>query len=390
MMVVRPASASQIYALPLKHGPCHARPRAVAAERGPLGPNAFQLIRLVLAVCVLYRHSFDLLAADHADLLLDVIPPRTHLGRIALCFFMVVSGFLVTQSWLASAGWRDFLRRRALRVYPAFVVACLVSAFVAAPLGSPDPLEYVERIDPGAFLAGVVLLDKLQIPPSFLDNPYPVQVNGSLWSIRIEAECYLALMVLGLTGVLRRRRLVLGIFGLALVAHAVQPYAPPTVLDRYAHHLQLGTFFLAGAVAYLFWDRLPRSYGWLEGAALLTLLTGVLEVGFVELLPVTGTYLLLMLAFQPRPAALSARLRVDLSYGVYLYAWPVQQLAVQVFGAALNPHTLSLVALAGSAALAALSWTCVERPFLALKRRARDDASALAPRTGAMPGAPCS
>src|SRR5687768_11696483 len=96
-------------------------------DRESFGRNSFQLIRLVLAVAVLYRHSFDLLGAGHADLVLDLIPPRTHLGRIALCFFMVVSGFLVAHSWTQSDGWRDFLWRRALRVYPGFMVAAIFS-----------------------------------------------------------------------------------------------------------------------------------------------------------------------------------------------------------------------------------------------------------------------
>src|SRR4051794_40740119 len=145
------------------------------------GQNSFQLIRLVLAVAVLYRHSFDLLASGHADVVLDLIPPRTHLGRIALCFFMVVSGYLVTRSSLESAGWIDFLRRRVLRVYPAFVVASVISAFVAAPLGAANPAAYVNSLDVGRFLVDVAQLNKLSIPPSFLANPFPGPINGSLW-----------------------------------------------------------------------------------------------------------------------------------------------------------------------------------------------------------------
>src|SRR3954471_11692611 len=91
------------------------RSRQMPPDRASFGRNSFQLIRLVLAVAVLYRHSFDLLAGGHAEVVRDLIPPRTHLGRIALCFFMVVSGFLLTHSWLESSGWLDFLRRRVLR-----------------------------------------------------------------------------------------------------------------------------------------------------------------------------------------------------------------------------------------------------------------------------------
>ena len=126
---------------------------------------------------------------------------------------------------------------------------------------------------------------------------------------------------------------------------------------------------MSGVVAYLYRDRIRRTYGWLEVAALATVATAILEVGFIELLPLTGTYLLLYLAYEPRLLRFQLGRRVDLSYGIYLYAWPVQQLLIQAFGAWLNPYTLSLAALAGSGGLAWLSWTFVERPFLALKRR---------------------
>ena len=338
-------------------------------NREAFARNSFQLIRLVLAIAVLYRHSFDLLAAPHADLVLDLIPPRTHLGRIALCFFMVVSGFLVTHSWFHSAGWRDFLKRRVLRVYPAFLVASVFSAFVAAPLGSRAALDYLESLDLFGFVVTALTLGKLEIPPSFLSNPYPGQVNGSLWSIRIEFECYLGLMALGLLGVLRRRIVVLAIFALMLVAHAVQGYVPSS-FDRYAHHLQLSTFFVAGMVFYLYRRQIPSTYGWLEVAGLVVIGTGILEVGFVELLPVAGTYLLLYLAYEPRLLRFTLGRSLDLSYGIYLYAWPVQQLLIQAFGPALNPWTLSLAALLGSGLLAWLSWTLIERPALAFKRRA--------------------
>ena len=322
-------------------------------DRESFGRNSFQLIRLVLAVAVLYRHGFDLLASGHADVVLDLIPPRTHLGRIALCFFMVVSGFLVAHSWTQSRGWREFLRRRVLRVYPAFFVASALSAFVAVPLGSPDAAAYLASIDVLGFVVGALQLDKLSVPPSFLSNPYPGPVNGSLWSIKIDFECYLGLMALALVGVFRRRALMLGIFALMLVAHAVQPYVP-SGLDRYAHHLQLSTFFMSGVVAYLDRDRLGRTYGWLEVAALTTVATAIPEVGFVELLPLTGTYLLLYLAYEPRLLRLQVGRHVALSYGIHLYAWPVQQLLIQAVGAWLNPYTLSVAALAGSAGLAEL------------------------------------
>src|SRR3954454_17612273 len=138
-------------------------------------------------------------------------------------------------------------------------------------------------------------------------------------------------MALGLVASLRRRIAVLAIFGLMLVGHAVQGDLPSS-LDRFGHHLQLATFFMSGVVFYEYRHRIPRTYGWLEVAGLVILATGIIEIGYVELLPLAGTYLLLSLASEPRLERFSLGRRVDLSYGIYLYAWPVQQLLIQAAG----------------------------------------------------------
>jgi peptidoglycan/LPS O-acetylase OafA/YrhL len=106
-------------------------------------------------------------------------------------------------------------------------------------------------------------------------------------------------------------------------------------------------------------------------AVLATVATAIVEVGFVELLPLTGTYILRSLAYESRLVRVAIGRRLDLSYGIYLYAWPVQQLLVQGCGRWLNPWTLSLSVLIVSGGLAWLSWTAVERPFLALERPGR-------------------
>ena len=161
---------------------------------GAFGRNNFAMIRLILAAAVLYDHSF-VLAVDHdnGNILANFIPDVTSLGQMALYSFMVLSGFLITHSWHQSAVWWDFLRRRVLRIYPAFIMACLFAAFVAAPLGAPDPLDYLASIHFEPFAAAVLQLGKLQLPPSFTTNPIPEQVNGLLWTIKIEFECYVLL-----------------------------------------------------------------------------------------------------------------------------------------------------------------------------------------------------
>ncbi len=64
------------------------------------------------------------------------------------------------------------------------------------------------------------------------------------------------------------------------------------------------------------------------------------------------------------------RLRWDLSYGIYLYHFPLLQLIVLSDWLRERPILATTAGLLGSAVIAALSWRFVERPMSRLKRRA--------------------
>src|SRR5258707_15128445 len=87
--------------------------------------------------------------------------------------------------------------------------------------------------------------------------------------------------------------------------------------------------------------------------------------------PVLGSYVLFFAAYLPTRRLRHFASRGDLSYGLYLYAFPTQQLLIRAFGPWLHPLTLSLLALGATALFAAFSWRFVERPFLRLKASSR-------------------
>ena len=132
--------------------------------------------------------------------------------------------------------------------------------------------------------------------------------------------------------------------------------------------LRLMTFFLAGMCYYLYREKITCNgrFLWLSVLALtISCITNSLSLT----LPIFGTYLLFYFAFHPKIHLHRFGRKTDLSYGIYLYAWPIQQLLLKYFFSALNPITLFLCALPLSCAAAYLSWTLVEKPFLKLKPR---------------------
>lgn len=340
--------------------------------------NNFDFLRFVLATGVVFFHSYVLPAGTDAD---EPISRLTHgqiSGATAVFGFFLISGFLVTKSWQGSRDAGDYLRKRVLRLYPAFVVVSLFCALIAGPLGADNVGEYFRHLSPLKFVAYMLLLVGPYLPPVFLHLPLPNAVDGSFWTLRYEFECYLLIALLGVAGLLARRSVVLIVFVALLALHVVQNHAPHPILpDRDWHLLgnparwsELIVYFFAGSVFYLYRERIGYSrllaMICLVLLAALCLFSQALDVVF----PLLGAYLLFFVAYSPRLRFQNFGKYGDFSYGVYLYSFPIQQLLIQYAGRNLHPLVLFAVSLVITVCLAALSWHWVEKPCLRLKRAA--------------------
>ncbi len=337
--------------------------------------NNFDFLRFVLAVFVLFYHCYPILYGLNAPRHGWVERVADVCGGVAVPFFFVISGFLVTRSWLADPRPRDFLQKRVLRIYPGFLAASLFCALVVGPLGAADPAAYWHDFQPVKFARWALVLVGPYIPPIFVSLPMSTGVNGSFWTLRYEGYCYLLVLALGLAGLFRRRGALLVVFLVLYALRAAQTLTGRVFFPDREMHLfgnisswsSLILYFLAGMLFFLYRDRVPYSrllFLACLGALVLCAL-GHWEVG----LPVCGSYLLLCLAFSRRlPFSRFARWG-DFSYGLYLYAFPIQQLLVLYYGRQLTIPTLFLSAFLLTLCAAVLSWYAVERPCLRLKRR---------------------
>lgn len=349
-----------------------ALPRLGALDRGR--DNNLGLLRHVAASLVVFSHSFPL--TGHVDREpLGRLTGILDFGTLAVIVFFAVSGYLVARSFERSAGIGDYLRSRTLRVIPAYATAIAYAAFVIGPLVTVLPLgEYLAHPETWRYVTmNFTFVQHDRLPGVFLANPFPGAVNGSLWTLPVEVFCYGVLAIAGLVGALRRPWLAAALAAALFLAGERAPAAMSLIPHSEAPiALRLAGTFVAGSLAYAWRDRIPLS-PWLAlamGALAWASIGSRAEAYLVYGSLVYGT---LVLGYFPALDLPAFRGRADLSYGIYVYAFPTQQLIAGWSGTG-SPWLLFALACPATLALAAASWRWIEAPALKLKRHAHDPA----------------
>lgn len=326
--------------------------------------NSLNAVRLVLALSVVVSHSWALAGAGPEPEL-----GEANLGVWAVFGFFGISGYLISRSRLSRHSVRQFYRARFLRLFPGFVVCLLAVAFVFAPLSllwAPaasfsilDQIGYVLR----NLLLYPPVLGQYDIGSTLSAVPFVDVWNGPLWTLFWEASCY---ALVGVAASLMPRRL-LGPFMIATLIAAsaatlVAEHSPavPLLITR---TLPMLAAFAGGAVLFLYDEKFIRR--WAVPAAVTLILVSVATGTATVLAPLPFTYLLFVLsAIIPLRQVGS---RFDISYGVYIYGWPVQQMVALIAGDSLPVWLFIALSVAGTLPLAYLSCRYVEQPALAFK-----------------------
>jgi peptidoglycan/LPS O-acetylase OafA/YrhL len=295
----------------------------------------FDLMRLIAALLVVVSHTFPL--AGKAPL---TIVGVEDLGALGVSIFFVISGFLVSASYVRDP--KAYLVKRLLRIEPGLIAALTITVVALGFMTTAAAGEYAPKAAMYVLRNAMFLPTDHDLPGLFASNPMPGVVNGVLWTLRLEVAFYGVLMLIRAD-----RRVVLALAIACGAVWAGMSVITPGWAEERATRIAFlaarnGLLFFAGAAIQLMALRIPL---WLAGASVLAF-------------PIVGP---LALPTAVLGLARPGKLPADLSYGIYIYAFPVQQVLAG-YGWLNLP-----VALLAVLPFAAFSWFLVERPALKLK-----------------------
>ncbi len=329
----------------------------------------FTVLRLALALAVVFSHAFSVGTGRHTDEPLYALTGYT-LGEHGVNGFFAVSGFLVAMSWDRRGGAIPFATARLLRVFPGLIVAVLVTGLVFGAAMTNLPKEqYLSDMRVWNFIWVTITTFKSAtiLPGVFESNPLRWPIS-TVWTLRYELLCYAGLLLYGMLGGFRHRSVALvlaTLTALALVALAFKGEIPKGQETA----LRLPLVFATGSLIYLYRDKVLLSFALIASLVpLLSLIALMAQPLYKPLLFVGTAYLMLFIAIAPGLSHPRFEPPGDISYGVYLYGWPVQQI-LQALYPGIAPWLMLGPALVLTCAVATLSWVLVEKPALRLKSR---------------------
>jgi peptidoglycan/LPS O-acetylase OafA/YrhL len=286
--------------------------------------NNLNLLRLVAALMVLYAHSFAFYGNAPASFL-----GLTSYGGLGIDIFFVISGYLIVKSWDFNPSPVNFLLKRSLRIFPALIVVVLLSMFVLGPIFSTLTVaDYFAHPQFSTYFKNIILSPVFYLPGVLEHARISNAVNGSLWSLPVEFFMYLVVMALGL--LFKGGRMIYAIatagFFAAVVFWCWRDAPLIVVYGTDVRNVFLtGIYFMIGACYAKF--GLERFFS-LSGVCVLLLAT-ILLAPYASvskfLMWVTLPYLVLAYGLSRSALGSFINRMGDCSYGVYIYAFPVQQ-----------------------------------------------------------------
>lgn len=323
--------------------------------------NNIDIFRVFASFMVIYGHAYALLPTEGERDLVGVALGFDYSGSLAVKIFFFLSGLVVTNSLLEKNNVLIFVISRFFRIWPALIVVLLVSTFLLGPALTDQHLsEYFQnKIIYEYFYQGILMDVKFDLPGVFQKNAFH-SINGSLWSIPFEVSAYFVLVATFLIGALRSKIFSILIFLLILMDPIFGNKLLFTWLPRNQEITLLAPCFAFGSLLAIYKENIKINGSVIAGSWILWFVFRDSAYNFYFLyFPIFVTVIYLA----SRRLIVKIKPPIDISYGVYLWGWPVQQVLAVVFfdcGILFN----QLFSILASSILGFASWHLIEKRFI--------------------------
>lgn len=330
-------------------------------------------MRLIFALMVIIGHAPEMVDANQSREPLFALTGTTTMGSFAVSGFFLFSGYLIAASMLRGNALKPYILNRILRIYPGFIAASLICVFVIAPLVGGNIGPYL--------IQTLFYIACLHVPMDYPGQFYGMinypNLNGAVWTIAYELRCYILLAILWKLGVLQRRRLMVTLACIGIASCVISSFSTPSsylirlgdwhnlkwVIGMVIPSMIFTTTFLIGSCFFLYQKEFFETVNG-KTALVCALVAGLLlatrHLDHFAMMTFGAVTLFWIALRAPLGRFQKINDRWDISYGTYLYGWPVATCIRWIFPAItpleLIVTTVPLALLAGAA-----SWYGLER-----------------------------
>lgn len=325
-------------------------------ESSKIRNNNLNLIRFIAATLVIISHSFPITQGDNSNEILYILTHgQEKLGSLSVKIFFIVSGFLITQSWYRKNNIKDFIKARILRIFPALIISLFITVFIIGLICTNlTKKEYLSNINTYKYLTSISLIKiQYELPGVFDNNILKGVVNGSLWTLYYEFICYCLVAILGRLSILKKYCIIF--FSITFTLSILKS----------SNFLLLTSYFFVGSLIYIYRSKIKLDFKIFILSLISTFVFGYCELLKI-ILPFTLSYIVMYLAFNKNIKMYKFGTKNDVSYGLYIYSFPIQQMIVHYlknmpwYYNFISSFIITLL-------ISYISWNLVEKPIMKYK-----------------------
>lgn len=330
--------------------------------------NNLNIMRLTAALLVIINHSVPLAMGDkYGDFLNQYSGTRLSLGAIAVSFFFITGGYLIQKSGEHRPGFWNYWKARIIRIFPPLFVCVVLCTFVLGPLMTDLRMGvYLKTADTYKYLLNSVFWLHHELPGVFEQNIYNSTVNGSLWTLPVEFVCYIVCFIGIHIKLTTKKRLKYTIPLAVLITIAVLYITRGSVFMLII--VRTCVSFYIGMCYYVYREKVPMDIRLFWMSLALFVGTILLHMDVLAML-VFFPYVVLYLAFGTRYKVRWLDRFGEVSYGTYLWGFPVQQTVCALFGGEMKWYLNLLISAPLAVLLGWCTYKCVEQPIARLVKK---------------------